>query len=266
VESREKTYLALSKNIEDGLLDLVGLGVETHVLQHHDGGKEKSGGVGKALASNVGSGTVDGLKDGALVTNVTRGGKTKTTDQTGAHVRENVTIKVGHNQDLVVVRGGVSNDLEAGVVEKLGIELDVGELLGQVAGGVEEETIGHLHDSGLVDGADLVLASLLGVLEGEAQDTLGSLAGDELDGLNNTVDNDVLNARVFSLGVLTDENGVDTIVGGLVAMDGLARTEVGEEVEGTTESQVEGDVTLANGGLAERVLARSAWKKRENGW
>lgn len=256
----EKTYLALGKNIKDGLLDSVGLGVETHVLQHHDGRKEESGGVGKALASNVGSGTVDGLEDGALVTNVTRGGQTKTTDQTGAHVGKNVTVKVGHNQDLVVVGGGVGDDLEAGVVEKLGVELDVGELLGHLAGGVQEETIGHLHDGGLVDSADLVLANLLGVLEGVTEDTLGSLAGNELDGLDDTIDNDVLDARVFSLGVLTDENSVDTVVGGLVALDGLARTDVGEEVEGTTESQVERDVTLANGGLERGVLAWSACK------
>ena len=230
------------------------------MLQHHDGRKEESGRVGKGLASNIGSGTVDGFEDGALVTNVTRGGQTKTTDQTGAHVGKNVTVQVGHNQDLVVVRGGVGDDLEAGVVEKLGVELDVGELLGHVAGGVEEETVGHLHDGGLVDGADLVLANLLGVLEGVAQHALGSLAGDELDGLDNAVDDDVLDARVFSLGVLTDENGVDTIVGGLVALDGLARTDVGEEVEGTAESQVERDVTLANGGLERGALAWSACK------
>jgi hypothetical protein len=105
-----------------------------------------------------------------------------------------------------------------------------------------------------VDGADLVLADLLGVLEGVAQDALGSLAGDELDGLDDAVDNDVLDARVFSLGVLTDENGVDTVVGGLVALDGLARTDVGEEVEGTTESQVERDVALADGGLERGML------------
>jgi hypothetical protein len=248
-EESEGTYLALGKNIKDGLLNSVGLGVETHVLQHHDGGEEESGGVGKALASNVGSGTVDGLEDGALVTNVTRGGQTKATDQTGAHVGQNVTVQVGHNQDLVVVRSGVGDDLEAGVVEKLGVELDVGELLGHLAGSVEEETVGHLHDGGLVDGANLVLANLLGVLEGVTEDALGSLAGDELDGLDNTVDNDVLDARVFSLGVLTDEDSVDTVVGGLVTLDGLARTDVGEEVEGTTESQVERDVTLANGSL-----------------
>jgi len=244
-----ETHLALSESVEGSLLDAGSVVVETHVLQHHDGAQKQSSGVGKALAGNVGGGTVDGLEDGALVTNVTGGGETETTDQTGAHVRENVTVQVGHNEDLVVVGGRVGDDLEARVVQQLSVELDVGELLGDLAGSVEEQTVGHLHDGGLVDNADLLLVDGLRVLEGETEDTLGSLLGDELDALHDTVNDDVLNARVFTLGVLTDENSVDVVVGGLVASNGLAGTQVGEQVESTAESQVQRDVTLANGRL-----------------
>ena len=62
--------LALGEGVEDGLLDAVGVGVEAHVTKHHDGAEEKSSGVGEALALNIGGGTVNGLEDGALVTNV----------------------------------------------------------------------------------------------------------------------------------------------------------------------------------------------------
>lgn len=225
--------------------------VETHVLQHHDGRQKQSSGVGKTLASNIGGGTVNGLEDGALVTNVTGGGQTKTTDQTGAHVGQNVTVQVGHDKNLVVVRSGVGDDLQARVVQQLSVELDVGEVLGDVTGGVQEQTVGHLHDGGLVHNADLLLVDGLGVLEGEAQNALRGLLGDELDALNNTIDNDVLNTGVFTLGVLTDQDSVDTVVGGLVAGDGAARTDVGEQVESTAQSKVQGNVTLANGGLEE---------------
>jgi hypothetical protein len=223
--------------------------VETHVLQHHDTAQKQSSGVGKTLASDIGSGTVDGLEDGALVTNVTGGGETKTTDETGAHVRQNVTVQVGHDKDLVVVRGRVSDDLQARVVQQLGVELDVREVLGDVTSSVEEKTVGHLHDGGLVHNANLLLVDGLGVLEGEAQDTLGSLLGDELDALDDTINNDVLNTGVFTLGVLTDQDSVDIIVGGLVTGDGAAGTDVGEQVESTAQSQVQGDVTLTNGSL-----------------
>lgn len=219
------------------------------MTEHHHGGEEESGGVGKTLASNIGGRAVNGLEDGALITDVAGGGETETTDETGAHVGENVTVKVGHDEDLVVVGSGVGGHLEAGVVEKLGIELDIGEVLGDIAGSVEEETIGHLHDGGLVDNADLLAVDSAGLLEGVAEDTLGSLAGDELDGLDNAIDDDVLNARVLALGVLTDEDGVNAVVGGLEASNGAARAEVGEKVEGPAEGQVEGNVALANGSL-----------------
>jgi hypothetical protein len=221
--------------------------VEPHVAQHHDRGQEKSGRVGQSLAGDIGGRAVDSLEDGALVTNVARGGEAKTTNETSAHVGENVTVQVGHDEDLVIVRVGVGDHLQAGVVQELGVELDVGEVLGDVTGDVEEETIRHLHDGGLVDDADLLAADSLGVLEGVAQDTLGSLTGDELDGLDNTVYDDVLDARVLALSVLTDQDSVDVVIGGLIAGNRAAGSEVGEEVEGSAEGQVERDVALANG-------------------
>jgi hypothetical protein len=190
---------------------------------------------------------VDSLEDGAVVTDVTRGSKTETTDETSAHVGENVSIQVGHDEDLVVVGDRVGNHLQASVVQQLGVELNVGELLGDLAGSAEEETVGHLHDGGLVDSADLLPANVAGVLEGVSQNALRGLAGDELDALYDAIDDNVLNARVLSLGVLTDQDGVDVVVGSLVAGDGSAGTDVGEEVEGAAEGKVEGDVALANG-------------------
>ena len=100
-----------------------------------------------------------------------------------------------------------------------------------------------------MDDADLLEADGLGMLESKAQNALTGLAGDELDALDDTINDDVLNARVLSLSVLTDEDGVDTFVWGLEASDGAARSEVGEQVEGTTKSQVERDMSLTDGGL-----------------
>lgn len=56
----------------------------------------------------------------------------------------------------------------------------------------------------------------------------------------------VLNTGVLSLGVLTDENSVHVVIRGFVAFDGHTRADIGEEVEGAPECEVEGDVTLAN--------------------
>jgi hypothetical protein len=226
------------------------------VSQHHDGGQEKRSGVSELLALNVGCGTVDSLEDGALVTNVSGRSKTKTTNETGAHIRQNVSVQVGHNEDLVVVGSGVGDHLQAGVVQQLSVKVNVGELLGDLTGGAEEKTVGHLHDGGLVHSADLLPANVASVLESVSQNTLGGLAGDELDALHNAVNNNVLDAGVLSLGVLTDQDGVDIVVGCLVASDRSAWSDVGEEVEGTAESQVERDVALSDG-CCERALERN---------
>lgn len=245
--------LALGEGGECGLLDAVGVVAEAHVAQHHHGGEQQGGGVGEALAGDVGGGAVDGFEDGALVADVARGGQAQAADEAGAHVGQDVAVEVGHDEDLVVVGDGVGGHLEAGVVEQLVVELDAGEVLGDVAGGGEEKAVGQLHDGGLVDDADLVAADLLGLLEGEAQDALRGLAGDELDALDDAVDDGVLDARVLALGVLADQDGVDVVVGGLVAGDGAAGPQVGEEVEGAAQGQVERDVALADG-RGERAL------------
>ena len=99
-----------------------------------------------------------------------------------------------------------------------------------------------------MDGADFGFLDVLGVLEGEAQDPFTRLSRDELDGLHDAVDDDVLDAGVLALGVLSDEDRVDVVVGCLVARDTLTRPHVGEQVEGAAEGEVEGDVAFADGG------------------
>jgi hypothetical protein len=100
-----------------------------------------------------------------------------------------------------------------------------------------------------VDYTDLLATNILGLLEGKSEDTLAGVSGNELDALNDTVNHDVLNARVFTLGVFSDQDSVDVIVRGLVAGNRSAGSQVGEEVKGSSKSQVERDVALANWGL-----------------
>lgn len=194
------------------------------------------------------------LEDGAFVTNVARRRKTQTANQASAHVGQNVTVKVGHDQDLVVIRDRVRHHLQAGVIEKLIVELDAREVLGDLTTDVEEKTVRHLHDGGLVYDSNLGTANGLCLLEGKSEDAFRGIASDELDGLDNSVDNDVLDAGIFALGVFSDQNSVDVVVRGFETSDRSAWSQVGEEVKGSAKSEVERHVALSNGGLRSKLL------------
>jgi hypothetical protein len=74
----------------------------------------------------------------------------------------------------------------------------------------------------------------------------------------------VLDTRVFSLGVLTDEDGVDVVVRRLETLDGNARADVGEEGEGSSEGEVERDVAFADcAGSVRFVRWRTACSDRK---
>lgn len=67
----------------------------------------------------------------------------------------------------------------------------------------------------------------------------------------------MFNTRVFALSILSNEYSVDIVIGSLVARNGSAWSDVGEKVEGTTQSQVEGDMTFPDGRLRKSVTTRS---------
>lgn len=114
-------------------------------------------------------------------------------------------------------RGGTHS--EADSVKQVLVVRDVRVLLGDSSARGQEHAVRHLpgqasatntrmvvptcprniHDGGLVHGSDLVSASLGGVVESVTGDSLGCLVRDELDGLDDTVDQLHLLARVSAL-------------------------------------------------------------------
>lgn len=56
----------------------------------------------------------------------------------------------------------------------------------------------------------------------------------------------MLNTRILSLSVLSNQDGVDIVVRCLEALYGDTRSDVGEEVESSSQSQVERDVALSD--------------------
>ena len=167
-ESTNETYLPISQRIENGLLDPLGVIVQTHVLQHHHAAQQQRRRIRERFARDIGRGTVHGLEDGTFVADISRGREAQPADQAGTHVGQDVAVEVRHDEDFVVVGRRVGDDFQARVVEEFGVEFDVGEVLADFTGDAEEQTVGHLHDCSFVHGANLSLADVFGVLEGEA--------------------------------------------------------------------------------------------------
>ena len=241
-------FWAGGDGLEDSCFDSVGVVVQAHVSQHHTRGQQQGGWVSQALAGDVRGGTVDGLEDADLLTHVTGGSQAQATDQTGGQVGQDVTVQVWHDHDDLAVGGWVGGQLQGGVVDQLEADLDFRIVLGDLLGALDEQAVGQLHDGGLVDDNDLVSAGGLGVLEGVSDDSLGGLLGDQLDRLDDAGNNDVLDTGVLTLGVFSDQDGVDVVVWGLVADNGLAGSDVGEETERSSQGQVHGLVALTDRG------------------
>jgi len=136
-ENREAD-LPLSQSIKDSLLDPISVIIKTHMLQHHHAAQQQRSRVRKGLAGNIRGGAVNSLEDRALVADIARGRKAKAADKAGAHIGENIAVEVRHDEDLIVVRGGIGDDLQTRVIEQLGVELDVWEVLANLAGDAEE--------------------------------------------------------------------------------------------------------------------------------
>jgi hypothetical protein len=97
-----------------------------------------------------------------------------------------------------------------------------------------------------VDSSDSVPSLRLGIVKCVSGHALTCFPSDELDRLDYTINDLMLDTRVFAFGVLSNEDSVNIIIGRFVAFDGCAGPNVCKEVEGTSEGQVEGYVAFAN--------------------
>lgn len=98
--------------------------------------------------------------------------------------------------------------------------------------------INTLHDAG----GNGKLAHLASVLEGkvkcETRDTLGLGTGGDFEVFHDTGVGLVLESRVFTLGVLSDDSKVDVVVAGGEAGEGLAENDGGVDVELLTHGDI----------------------------
>lgn len=230
--------LALGNHSVDGAGDAVGVVVEAEVAQEHAARQDQSAGVGLVLALDVKTDvTAARLKDGNVTAHVAARHNTGTANQRSANVGQNATVQVGHDHDVKLL--GLGDALHRGVVDNHVVGLNSRVLGGRLLEGAAEQTVGELHDVGLVDTGDLLAVVGQGKAKGKLGNALRLCAGNDLERLDNTLDRLVLETRVLALGVLTDNAHVDVLVARLVARHVLDERDGGVDVELLAHGNVE---------------------------
>lgn len=245
--------LAVGDDGVDGFGDAVGVVVEAEVAQQHAARQDQRRGVGLVLALDVQADvSAAGLEYGDVAAHVAAGHNTGATDEGSADVGQDATVQVGHDHDVELL--GLGDALHGGVVDNHVVGLDGGVLGGGALEGGSEQAVGELHDVGLVDAGNLLTVVGQRKAEGELGDALRLGARDDLERLDDALDGLVLEARVLTLGVLTDDAHVDALVAGLVAGDVLDQGDGGVDVELLSHGDVEGLVAGALEGCVQDTL------------
>ena len=160
---------------------------------------------------------MDRLKDGQFTAKIRARRHAQSSDQSRCKVAHNVAKEVGEHQNVVFV--GPLDQLHAHIVHDAIVELDVRVLLGHLAGNAQEESVCRFEDVGLVDCGHQAATVGSGILEGKAHDPLACPPGDDPDRLCCFVGDDVvLDARIQTLGVLTDDHQVHVFVANRYAL------------------------------------------------
>jgi hypothetical protein len=253
-------------NLVDRLRDAVGMVIKTNVSQHHSGGQNQSSRVGLVLALDVKTDvTASRLENGNVAAHVASRNDTGSTDKASSDVGEDTSVQVGHDHDIELLRP--RDTLHGCVIDNHVVGLKGGVVLADLLDSVAEQTVGKLHDVGLVDAGDLL--AVVGQRKGESKlgNTLRLLTSDDLERLDDAVDRLVFETRVLALGVLTDNAEVNVLVACLVARDVLEEDNGSVDVEFLTESDVEGAVTGSlDGSVKDTLETELVALERSNGF
>lgn len=188
----------------DSLGDAVSMVIKTEVAEQHRAREQKSSRVGLVLALNIKTNvSASGLENSYISAHVAARNNTGSTDQSSTNVGQDTTVQVGHDHDVELLRS--RHTLHTGVVHNHVVGLEGRVLGGSLLESASEQTVGQLHDVGLVDTGDLLAVVSQREGEGELGNALRLGAGDDLERLDDAGHALVLEAAVFTLGVFSDD-------------------------------------------------------------
>jgi hypothetical protein len=215
------------------------------VTEHHGRAEDHRSRVGLVGVHDVlGNVTASRLEEGVVAADVAAGDDARAADERSADVRHDRAVQVRHDHNVELLR--LRDELHRRVVDDHVVRGDARRLvlLRNAAERVQEEAVAELHDVRLVNARHLLAV----VLEREAADALGLGAGRDLKTFDDTREALVLEARVLTLRVLTDDGEVNVVVPGREAREGFAKHDRCVDVELLAHGDVPRRVAGLNGG------------------
>lgn len=158
--------LAILNDLVNGLGDAVRVVIETQVSEQHRRGEDQRSRVSLVLALDIETNvTASRLEHGHVTTHVASRHNTRSTDKPSADVGKDTTVQVRHDHDIELLWS--RDALHRGVVDNHVVGLEGRIVLSDLLEGVAEETVGKLHDVGLVDAGNLLAVVGKGKSKGE---------------------------------------------------------------------------------------------------
>ena len=178
---------ALAQRALDGRDDEVRRLLPAQVLEHHGRGEDQGGRVRDVAADDVGRDAVGGLENGMarLEVDVAARGHAHAAHLRGEHVGDVVAVEVGRDDDAVLLRmqDGVLQERiagDAGEQQAAGGQIGAILALGHVIGPVHEGALRVFHDIPVVHQGDAAPVVAQRIVDGAADDALGTLLGHRL--------------------------------------------------------------------------------------
>lgn len=192
--------------------------IETQVAQQH-GPREKHGSrIGLVFSFNVEANmSASRFKYSYITAHIASRHNAGTSHERSTYIRKNTPIEVGHDHDIKLLRS--RDSLHGCIVNDHVVDGQGWVLLGDLVESVSEQAVGKLHNVGFVYASDFLPVICKSEAESKLGYTLRLRSCDDLQGLDDACDGLVLQARIFTLGVLSNDAQIHIVMTRFVARD-----------------------------------------------
>mmetsp|Transcript_74219 Transcript_74219/g.86110 ORF Transcript_74219/g.86110 Transcript_74219/m.86110 type:complete len:207 (-) Transcript_74219:339-959(-) len=153
------------------------------------------------------------FEDIVLLSDVNSRSDSRTTSDTSSDVSNNTTVQVWHDHDIELPR--VFHHLHAGIIDNELVVLDLWVFLGNFSGALQEQTVAFFHNVGFVDCSDFLSSRKESELKSILSNSERVCSSDDLNALHDSWVDLMLDTRVLSFGVFSQNDDINTFVSGV---------------------------------------------------